>query len=75
MANGWRHQWDDDSESLHRKWLEITKHLFLTDWPQGVPGTSGRPKAHQVSERHINPMATEFPRKAHQHPKRHINPT
>ena len=27
--------------------------------------TSGRPKAHQVSERHINPMATEFPRKVY----------
>ena len=25
----------DDSQSLHRKWLEITKHLFINGWPWG----------------------------------------
>ena len=25
----------DDSQSLHRKWLEITKHPFINGWPWG----------------------------------------
>ena len=25
----------DDSQSLHRKWLEITKHQFFNGWPWG----------------------------------------
>ena len=25
----------DDSKSLYRKWLEITKHPFINGWPWG----------------------------------------
>ena len=31
------YQWDDDSKSLYRKWLEITIsiHPFINGWPWG----------------------------------------
>ena len=44
IGNGWKspfpsiYKWLfqlDDSKSLHRKWLEITKHLFINGWKWG----------------------------------------
>ena len=47
---------------------ERTKEMAAVDGGT-VSDTSGRPKAQQVPERHINCMSTEFPGKAHQGPK------